>query len=320
MAKKSKAKQSQQIQEKKQKDRLEKASQWVAAYAGADIVRDYCKEFDVDLIRAVKDLKAVGYTVPQAELDKLLMDENKANGIVPPKPIVVPVKREEPIKSAKSDEPAELIDIESFIAAGRLYAETHSANMSELDLHLQWYDEALKRIKSARDLMPKIEVPFQDIDEDLKMDTTDDIYDLLSLYIGDIDWPPTPEAKDLILTSVCSDLLDSLGWADPEDSDDIDWRKWVEAFDAGETDSSYIITQATVIIPDEEMEDYFDEAVERFNTKYSQDELAKTSDKTIEELIREADPANDEKLSKRFVDIVNAIKAMSASQNQFYGL
>ena len=62
-------------QQKKRQLRLARARAWLATYRGSRIVRAYRKEFNVDIVCAVRDLQEIGYKFAAGCAENLLKSE-----------------------------------------------------------------------------------------------------------------------------------------------------------------------------------------------------------------------------------------------------
>jgi Ca2+-binding EF-hand superfamily protein len=82
MSKKQRKKQVQQRHENTQALRREEAELWISEYKGKSIVIDYIEKFKVGLITAIKELRALGFNLPEEEIQTLIAEENAKNDLL----------------------------------------------------------------------------------------------------------------------------------------------------------------------------------------------------------------------------------------------
>jgi hypothetical protein len=297
MAKKKKHQMEQKLREKMKKDRLQKGSVWVAAYAGSDIVNDYSKEFAVSLDRAAMDLKSLGYTLSPEELRKFL-DEAPA---------------EELMVEDMLDGAWEKVDIEarkSDRGQRDPFKDFKKIN-DPLFRDIYWNGQGINRISKYRATLPMPQVKFGDLDESNKQKMHRLLDELFPNWIGYIHWPPKQDERDMILGFLSTDISNGMAYTS-QDTKNIDWKRWCEAFDNNiiDPDNSFEILPKFEVLPDKEMRAILDQFIEEYGATRNPDDLAKTSTKTVEDLIREDEEFLNSPIPKELFELGEMIRSL----------
>jgi hypothetical protein len=318
MAKKNKHKQTQQLQDKRREERIEKGALWASAYQGADAIKDYSKEFCVDISRAIKDLQLIGYGLTQEDIDVCLRPVSAEEPVDldskeldiskelkdPEQDISKELKYPEQQESAVQDEPSddgeeEMSKIEKFLKQRQKREEDWlKAHNKTIEDSYKDFRKAKKIIDAKRASLPQEIIQYHELSKRLKDAAFEAMDDTISYILGDFDWPPEKVIRDKYLEVECYDCRSIFSWRGPYFDEDINWGLWLDNYEAGVPDEEniYKIEPLKILVPDSEMHADFDVIIKNIDAEAAEEgkKIYNWNEKTVEEVLAEFDSDKEE--------------------------